>query len=285
MNFYIKESRLKKMIFILAGLAVQSTALASQPANYNSTSNIAGTSSASTHPVEAKQQGSLYKDDSLFSRFKPKQATIVFQAGGFSASEGEAQNINIQDLVGDRFTVTNHYRQNILLGLGYFIHGLDKDQFSLMYGLNAFYLAHTSVQGDVVQELLFTNLSYRYSLTHYPIYLAAKALFNTPNENYTITLDVGVGPNIINSSNFSETSIDGVTLPDRAFTGRTSVAFSATAGFGLKFNNVFGHSPLEIGYRFFYLGPSYLSIANSQIINTLKTGNNYANALVLSVSI
>jgi len=219
-----------------------------------------------------------------FSRLGPQHAMMVFQAGGFYASQGNAEDIGIVGLIGDHYTVAHPYAKNGLLGLGYFIDGMETNRVKWMYGLNAFYLAHTLVQGDIIQEELFDNLSYSYTLTNYPIYLAAKTLLNTGNDNYLITFDFGVGPNIIKTSSFKENSLDGVTLPDNAFSGQTSVAFSVTAGVGVKLNNVFGQLPLELGYRFFYLGQGNLNKVNSEVINTLNTGKNYANALVFSVS-
>lgn len=223
---------------------------------------------------------------SCSSKFDPKCATIVFQLGGFDASQGNAQNIGITDLIGDRFTVLQGHDQNVLLGLGYYVDGIKQDQVQLQYGLNAFYLAHTTVQGNVIQEDIFNNLSYSYNLTNYPIYLATKALINTNSDKYTVTLDIGFGPNFIKTSHYRESSLDGgITLPDQIFSGQTSMAFSATAAIGIKFNNVLGHVPLEVGYRFFYLGQGYLQKNNNQLTNTLNTGNNYANALVISISV
>lgn len=220
------------------------------------------------------------------NRFNPSCATFVFQAGGFNASQGDAQNIGINGLIGDHFSVAHDNGQNVLLGLGYYLNGQNQNRFSLLYGLNAFYFAQTTVQGNVTQERLFTNLSYHYSLTNYPIYAAIKALINTANERYTFTVDAGLGPNFIHTSDFSESSLDGgITLPDHIFSGQTNVAFSATAGIGVRFNNVLGHVPLEVGYRFFYLGQANLNKINPQVRSPLSTGDNYANALIVSIAV
>jgi len=72
-------------------------------------------------------------------------------------------------------------------------------------------------------------------------------------------------------------------VPDNAFSSHNNVTFTAMAGVGLKLNNIFGRAPLECGYRFFYLGQGDLSKNTDQLLNTLKTGNNYANALICSV--
>ena len=83
----------------------------------------------------------------------------------------------------------------------------------------------------------------------------------------------------------NETSLDGITLPDNAFSSRSNVVFSATAGLGLRLNNAFGQVPLECGYRFFYLGQGNFNSKSNQLMNTLTTGESYANALICSVTI
>jgi hypothetical protein len=227
---------------------------------------------------------SLAFTSSLFALNLPEN--IAFQLGGFDASQGKSQNIGISGLLGDHFSVTQSNDQNVLLGLGYFRDVTTINNVQLMAGINAFWLANTEVKGKVTQEMLFTNLSYHYSITQYPIYLAGKALFNANvfNACRPITLDLGVGPNILVTSNFHESSLDGITLPDHAFKGQTNVVFSATAGIGIRFEHVLGSLPLEIGYRFFYLGEGQLQKANNLLTNTLKTGNSYANALIISTT-
>lgn len=222
--------------------------------------------------------------NSYFSRFSPKQATLVFQGGAFTTTQGNAQQVNIKGLIGDRFTLSDNHAQNIMFGLGYYINGLTQDRFSVLFGINAYYLPHTTVQGYVVQEKLFQNLSYHYSLSNYPVYLAAKGLINTNSSEHTITVDLGVGPNFIRAYDFAEGSLDGgVTIPDSAFSSQTNVALSATVGVGIKFNHFFGNTPCELGYRFFYLGQGNLNTINNQITSTLYTGNNYASAIILSI--
>jgi len=228
-----------------------------------------------------------YKDVNFSSQPPFQLKNIVFQIGIFDASQGKAQDIEIQDLVGDKFTVKSQHDQNVLLGLGFFLEGLHKEKYNLMYGLNAFYLAGTNVKGDVIQEHLFTNLSYHYSIINYPVYLVGKALINTSSERYNIIMDLGIGPNVISAKHFAEQSVDnGITIPDNAFHNETQIAFSATLGLGIRFNKLLNNMlPVEIAYRFFYLGEGRLDKSNNQILDNLKTGNSYANALILSVSI
>lgn len=210
----------------------------------------------------------------------------VLQLGWFTATQGKSQHLDIEGLIGDDFNVKKSSDQNFLIGIGYFFHGLDFCQTSLLYGLNAFYLAPTKVKGHVTQEDLFTNLSYQYSRTNYPIYFAAKALIHYCAD-YSIVIDLGLGPNIVSTRSFKEKSLDGgITEPDpHLFSGKTSAVFSATAGLGWRMNNVWGNLSFEIDYRFFYLGQGELRKNNNLLRNTLRTGNSYGNALLFSLCI
>ncbi len=214
-----------------------------------------------------------------------KQGHTQLQLGGYWGSQGKAQHINIDGLIGDDFTVSNSNNSNALVGLGYFIDGPVKPTFNLSYGLNFFYLPTTSVAGTVVQEGFFTNLSYRYNVTHYPLLAIAKSTIDLHSTRLALTVDAGIGPNFMATKGFQERSLDGITLPDSMFSGKTTTTFSATAGVGMKFNQVFGETPLECGYRFFYLGQGHFNVINSQVSTTLKTGNAYANAMVCSLTI
>lgn len=218
---------------------------------------------------------------------------LTLQLGAFSAHQGSAQNVKIDDLNGDYFTVTKHSDQNVLVGLGLFMDGPDETYincpdipvFSTMYGINAFYLPRTDVKGDVIQEQLFTNLSYKYSVTNIPIYLSGKAIFNKNNERFNVTVDLGIGPNIIRAHDFEEKSIDGgVTLPDDIFSNKTKVVLSGTVGIGVQINNVYQNIPVECGYRFFYLGKGRFN-TTTNFTSSLHTGNSYANAVLCSVTV
>jgi hypothetical protein len=216
--------------------------------------------------------------------FNLKQGHPIIQLGGFVSSEGKAQNINIQDLIGDHFSVRHSSGSNGLIGLGYYLDGQENDKFKMSYGINTFYLAKTTVSGDITQEQLFTNLSYRYNLTHVPVYAMAKSTINLKSDRYALTIDAGLGPNFISANHYQDRSLDGVTLPDNAFSGKTTTTLSATLGVGLKANHVFGKLPLECGYRFFYLGQGKLHKQSDQLLNSLSTGSNTANAVLCSVT-
>src|SRR5262249_51268278 len=130
---------------------------------------------------------------------------------------------------------------------------------------------------------LFTNLAYEYDVTHLPVYLFAKGFMNASHD-FAITVDAGIGPNFMKAKMHHDTSLDGITLPDNAFTGSESTTtLSAMAGIGLRFNVM--QFPLEIGYRFFYLGEGRFHANSPAIQNHLKTGNITAQALILTLSI
>lgn len=213
----------------------------------------------------------------------PCDANFIVQAGVFGSWQGKSQNINIDGGVSDHFKVEHPYDDNVVLGFGYFLKGLDYNQYRILYGLNAFYLANTKVKGKIIQEDQFANLSYQYRLTHFPIYVDVK-LISSIWKKADLTVDLGVGPNFIRANHFSETSLDdGMTIPDDIFSGQNSATFSATAGLGIRFNHLLISVPLELSYRFFYLGQSKFHPRSDQVLNSLNTGNNYANALILSV--
>jgi len=214
-----------------------------------------------------------------------KHGHALLQLGGYWGAQGKTQHINIDGLIGDDFTVSESNKSNGLVGLGYFIDGPVKPKFNLSYGVNFFYLPKTSVAGSVVQEGLFTNLSYRYNVTHYPLLAMVKSTVDLHSTRYALTVDAGIGPNFMNTSNFQEHSLDNITQPDSIFSGRTMTTFSATAGVGMTFRPMFGDAPVECGYRFFYLGQGHFNVLTHQVTTTLKTGNAYANAMVCSMTI
>jgi len=207
------------------------------------------------------------------------------QLGGFWSIQGKPQQININGLIGDYFNVRNGNDGNVLAGAGYYIDGPNIKNNKMQYGLNFFYLAPTRVNGTVLQENLYTNLSYNYKATHYPLYFIAKSMFETKHPKYGVTLDAGIGPNFMSTTNFQENSLGDNSIPDQIFSGASTTTFSVTAGIGLKVNQFFGQRPLECGYRFFYLGQGNFNALTTQTLNTLNTGPGFANALMCSITI
>jgi hypothetical protein len=219
------------------------------------------------------------------SQGSAKNWFIPIQGGFYAASQGEAQHINIESLIGNHYTVRNNSPIGGLAGIGFYFNGFSQELFQLAYGLNLFYLGSTSVRGNIIQEDLFNNLSYRYNIQNLPLYAAAKAIIYTPNPKFNVTVDAGIGPNFMWTSNYRERPLADFVIPDRAFKGAHSTEFSATAGAGIRMNDLFGTMPIECGYRFFYLGKGNLNRQNDQYLNDLNTGDAYANALVCSVTV
>lgn len=209
---------------------------------------------------------------------------FLVEGGGFSSTSGQTQNVYITGLVGDKFNVTNHHDNNSVFGVGYIFDGLKRGRFGLDYGMNAFYFAKTKVSGNIKQEFEFTNLAYRYYVSHLPVYAFVKGFVNTNHNNLVVTVDAGVGPNFMNTNLYNDTSLDGITMPDNAYPGNfINTVFSAMAGIGLKV--IMGEIPVELGYRFFYLGEGSFNPRTSQILTKLQTGNNTAQAVILTISI
>jgi hypothetical protein len=152
--------------------------------------------------------------------------------------------------------------------------------------LDAFYLAPVSVSGNVIQENLYTNLSYRYNLANYPIYAMVKSAINIKSSDFAVIFDAGIGPNFMHLYNFSEKSLDGgITIPEHPYTSVVRTTFTGTLGAGIRMNYSNGKYPIELGYRFFYLGQGHFNTANNQILDSVKTKAVFANAIVLSVGI
>lgn len=210
----------------------------------------------------------------------------MLQLGGYWGRAGKTQHIKIQGLIGNTYKANKKTGSNGLVGIGYFLDGQSVRFMQLSYGLNWFYLPKVDYTGVVIQENLFTNLSYRYDITHYPLYAIVKSTIKTRSPRYAFTVDAGIGPNFMRVDGYKEQSLDGgVTIPDNAFSRHTSTEFAATAGVGIKANKVFGQLPLECGYRFFYLGSGHLNPKTNQILNNLKTGTVYGNALHCSLTV
>lgn len=214
----------------------------------------------------------------------PSRGHLVFAVGAFQANQGEAQHLNIQGLIGNDMSVSKKHDEKGLLGLGYFFDIRKSETMDLSSGIHAFYLAKTSVTGLVTQENSFTNLSYKYNLTHIPIYAMIKAHFHL-NSRYSLATDLGAGPNFMRANGYKEYSLDGVTLPDDTFTNNNKTTLSATAGLGLRVDHLLGTHAMEFGYRFFYLGQSEFHTRNSVVMDRLKTGHTVAHSLILSLDL
>lgn len=220
----------------------------------------------------------------VIEKIHAKHPELIAQFGGFIASEGKAQVINVTSLRGNGYTVNNNTQGNALFGVGYYLDGIVRDDVDVKFGLDWLYMLSTPVSGFINQEQTFQNLSYRYNVRNMPLYVAAKAKYKDSKDRFDWIFDVGAGPNFIRTSGYSESSLTDFTIPNsNTFTAHNNVAFTAMAGVGIRAHNVFGKIPLECGYRFMYLGEGQLQNNNNQVSNTLSTGHGYANSVVCGV--
>ncbi len=229
------------------------------------------------------------------------QGHFIFQIGGYWRNESSEQFINIRDLIGDRFIVSHANPDggflgdhsvkdaNYFLGAGYFVDGHTYGRVKMSYGLNWFYLSAVESGGIIRQENIYENLLYDYKTTQYPLYAEAKSTIDLVVPRTSLTLNAGIGPNFMKTSDFNQRPIvrEGRVVPvvTETFAGKTTTTFSATAGFGIQISDFFAKVPLECGYQFFYLGEGKFKVLNDQIQTTLKTGNLYSNALMCSILI
>ena len=211
---------------------------------------------------------------------------IYFNVHGGASNNliGQSQQVGVNLMPSANYTLSSRQYWNGVVGLS-----LLKDtqflQKNMSYGLSAFYFFPSIVSGNIYQAGLFNNLSYSYRAYNSPIYATAKTSVESSKLPMPIFFDVGIGPNIMLTSKYSEQIINPDSLPDNAFGSSTRAAFSATAGVGFRNEKILPGHPLECGYRFFYLGSTQLAIKNNQYFNKLGTGIMFANSVICSIKI
>ena|SRR3990167_5759250 len=217
-----------------------------------------------------------------------KRSHVIAQAGIYQGTQGKQQYIHVPSLIGDVFNVSKNRDTNGLLGLGYYLDGQQsiafKKSYKMLYGLNLFYLAQMKVSGTITQEDAFTNLSYDYYVSYLPLFLMARSMIQTNSPKYDVGVDLGIGPDFMFLTKFTEYPINSGTVPSSPFKDTMSICPAATFGLSLKVNNLVYSIPVEIGYRFFYLGKGSFNHTN-QVSSSLNTGNTYANALIFSIAL
>jgi hypothetical protein len=209
---------------------------------------------------------------------------FIVEGGAFYSSQGQSQIVAIDGLIGDQYNVTNRHDWGSIAGIGYLLDGPQWGRVTLDYGINVFYLSKTKVSGLIKQEMLYNNMAFQYYVDNLPLYAVVKALVDTNFYNLTATIDAGLGPNFMATTQFKDPPLNDYTIPDNAYSGHPNVTFSAMAGVGLRYN-LMNTLPVEIGYRFFYLGSGYLNPNNPAVLNQLKSGKNIAQALLFTISI
>lgn len=206
-----------------------------------------------------------------------KDSDLVFQLGAYFADIGESQYIDNTDMTTTHYSADAGSTSSALLGLGYYLPGVNNDTFTLDYGINAYYLFATTAKGDFAEDVPGGMTGeYSYNISHVPVYAAAKLNFKNPTKTCAFTMDVGIGPNFMTTRNYEDND---------AFSGETTTSFSATGGIGLRFYQLVGPLDFEAGYRFFYLGQGSLSKEGYLIEDDLNTGDITASALVFALTL
>jgi hypothetical protein len=216
---------------------------------------------------------------------------INLYLGGVETTAGKTQQVNVDFVLPAEYTFKENRQWNAVLGLtllggvGVFREFKTIRNFLFSYGVGAFYLSKVRVSGIVSQAKLFNNLGYSYDITNIPAYVFLKTKADIFEGKHQLVLDVGFGPNVMTMYNYGEWAINRTSLKDNAFKGSRETTLSFTSGFAIHFNKIFGDLPVELGYRFFYLGVGHLNINNNQYATNLSTGPSYANAIVCSLII
>lgn len=213
--------------------------------------------------------------------------TLTVSAGGFRSNPKSSQLVAIQGGEQNYYQAYDKQVYDGLVGVGVYMtdNNAQKDRLQMAYGINAYYLANTSVKGYVVQDTSFSNLSFQYTVTHFPIYVASRAIIPYEKHQLDFTVDLGIGPNFMVTSGYNEKRIYPYSVPDNTFSGTTTGTLSATFGVGIRKHNLQGRFPIDCGYRLYYLGRGALTPNSSQVVDNLLTGNVFANALLCTVMI
>ncbi len=209
---------------------------------------------------------------------------LNMHGGASSNLTGQSQQVNVNLLPSANYTLSSRQYWNGVVGLS-LLKDVQFQQKEMSYGLGAFYFFPSTVSGNIYQAGLYNNLSYTYLTYNIPIYALAKTTFEFSKLPTPIFFDVGIGPNLLLISNYSEQIINPDSLPDNAFGSSTNISFSVTAGAGIHMDKIIPNHPLECGYRFFYLGSGLLALNNNQYLNKLGTGQIFSNSILCSIKI
>ncbi|WP_133130753.1 hypothetical protein [Legionella yabuuchiae] len=215
--------------------------------------------------------------------FHLPQGQLNLSLGGADVHQGQEQLVNISNTFGNIYTISQQKDTVFLAGAGYFFDVFSRQPMDVSLGASIYYLSSATVNGLIYLERTFPNLGYQYKTTNIPLYAHAKGVWKGQDERVALVVDAGIGPNFIKTHDYQEHSIDGgVTIPNQTFSGDTQVEFSAMAGIGLRLNQVWNNTALEVGYKYFYLNEGELN-PRPQVLNHLNTGNANAHALVFTI--
>jgi len=179
---------------------------------------------------------------------------LHLSVGGGQLQQGTQQLIGIVNSLGNFYSVSDDKNRVFVGGLGFFLTPKTYKRTKLSLGTSLFYIGDGKTQGVVHLERSFPNLSYQYKSKHIPLYATGRAVFDAIKAPFAIVADGGIGLNILKTRAFQDRSIDnGITIGNAAFSGNTTVKFSAMAGIGILFDKVIKDHSVAVSYRYFYL--------------------------------
>ena len=210
---------------------------------------------------------------------------LALFGGGAWILHGQNQTINIDSAASDYFSV-NHTNSNTgIVGAGFYLDNLElrNKRFTVQYTATAFYLPVTRIFGSGTLGETASNFTYDFSVGYLPTLFGLKFTDKPVEKPYHVTIDLGLGFDTLFVSGFHGTNVVPPTVPDY-FAKNTDYSLAATAGVGFKVYPSAYSIPIEIGYRFFYLGQGHLP-AIYPALGPLGTGYNYANVVMLTLEL
>ena len=242
---------------------------------------------------KARKEAKRFVDFSSFTynkvvrEIKARHPKFGIFIGPYFSQAGQAQTVPIVGVIGDYLSVTSKSSTRGIIGGTVYLDSLEfeLDNFALKYAFSSFYLSPRSVDGQVTQEELVTNLDYSYQLTNVASFVGVRLINLLNGKRCNLTVDAGIGTNQVTTGLFLELPRAEYAIPDNAFRGTTTLQFAYMLGAGFQIQNAFGKHTLGCGYSFLSLGTGKLATINTQIPNELTTGKNYANAIMCSIQL
>lgn len=232
--------------------------------------------------LQISSAGYTYQENQLLPQVD--NGHLIFQAGGFRSVVGKKNVFHIDDST-ITFLARNegNNNANALIGLGFYVNTQNYGQCEFSFGVNPFYLAKVTVTGTISENNSPPSLAYEYDVTNLPVYFMLKAITHKFSESCPLSVDAGIGPNFMHVYRYNEYSLDGITIDTPTFYGKAVVTPSATLGVGLEFQDIIESASIGIGYRLFLFGKGKLYPNNTEILESLTTGEHYSNAIVVSI--
>lgn len=219
---------------------------------------------------------------SMEPSYSPDEFDASF--GYFKSTQGKFQHINKTGLLGDDYSITSNHPESVFVGFGALWHVKNLKSGVLFGGAELNYYNAVPTKGNIAIEGAFTNLAYQYDVSNTALIFKLQHRKMLTNLPFSLNVELGVGPNIMSSTSYLESSLDnGITTPANTFSSKTVITYAATAGVSLMSKEDGQHYKYSLGYRFNLLGQGKLSPNVANVETSLFTGNVYNHALVLSI--